>query len=83
MILSDAIKEMVHRSGLTQKKLAERAGYKYVGSVTMPIANNNTSISTLYRLADAAGYDVMLVRRSPIEPEYPIKIDGYGREKEE
>lgn len=83
MMLGIAIKEMLHRSGMTQAELAKRAGYNTVSAVSTPIAKNNITISTLCLLADIAGYDVMLVRRSPIEPEYPIKIDGYGRGKEE
>ena len=74
MKFSDALKEMIHRAKLTQKGLAEKAGYKTLSSVTTPIARGDIKLSTLCRLA---GYDVMLVRRDAIEPEYPIKIE-YG-----
>ena len=65
MKFADALKEMIHRAKLTQKGLAT------------PIARGDIKLSTLCRLANSAGYDVMLVRRDAIEPEYPIKIE-YG-----
>nr|DAQ80878.1 MAG TPA: Regulatory protein-modification, helix-turn-helix, transcriptional regulator, DNA [Caudoviricetes sp.] len=75
MKFADALKEMIHRAKLTQKGLAEKAGYKTLSSVTTPIARGDIKLSTLCRLANSAGYDVMLVRRDAIEPEYPIKIE--------
>ena len=75
MKFADALKEMLHRAGLTQKGIAEKAGYKSISIVTAPIARGDIKISTLTRLANAAGYDVMLVRRDAVEPEYPIRID--------
>lgn len=75
MKLGVALKEMIHRAGTSQKKLATAAGYKTVSCLSTPIANNDMQVSTLARLAEAAGYDLMLVRRNAIEPEYPIKID--------
>ena len=75
MKFADALKEMIHRAKLTQKGLAEKAGYKTLSSVTTPIARGDIKLSTLCRLANSAGYDVMLVRRDAVEPEYPIKID--------
>lgn len=72
----DAMKEMIHRSKTSQLKLAQDAGYKGCSTVSAPIARNDITLSTLLRLADAAGYDVMLVRREndPLAPEYPIKF---------
>ena len=75
MQIKAALKELVHRSGMSQRKLATQAGYKTVSCLSTPIANNDMQVSTLVRLAEAAGYDLMLVRRNAIEPEYPIKID--------
>lgn len=75
MKVADALKEMIHRAKLTQKGLAEKAGYKTLSSVTTPIARGDIKLSTLCRLANTAGYDVMLVRRDAVEPEYPIRID--------
>lgn len=75
MKFADALKEMLHRARLTQKGITEKAGYKSVSIVTAPIARGDIKISTLTRLANAAGYDVMLVRRDAVEPEYPIRID--------
>lgn len=81
MLLRDALKEIVHRARTTQKGLAEMAGYKTSSAVTTPIAKNDMNVSTLIRIANAAGYDVMLVRRNALEPEYPILIEG-GKETE-
>ena len=78
MILRDALKEIVHRNKWTQKMLTEKAGYKSMSAITAPIAKGDMCVSTLIRLAGAAGYDLMLVRREPQEPEYPIRIDPTG-----
>lgn len=76
MQLSDALREMVHRAHTSQVRLVRDAGYVSQSVVSSPIARNEIKVSTLVRLADAAGYDVMLVRRNPVEPEYPIRIDA-------
>lgn len=83
MILSLALKEMLHRAGITQKGLTERAGYKTLSSITSPIARNDMQVSTLVKFANVAGYDLMLVRRNAIEPEYPIRIDPKPETKKE
>lgn len=75
MMLKEALKELAHRSRMSQKGLASAAGYKTMSAVSTPISRGDMQVSTLVRLADAAGYDLMLVRRNAIEPEYPIKID--------
>lgn len=75
MLLKDALKEIIHRSKKTQKTLAEAAGYKTVSAISTPIARNEMNVSTLLKLANAAGYDLMLVRRNALEPEYPILIE--------
>lgn len=75
MNLGDALKEMVWRTRTTQKKLAEKAGYKTMSSISTPIKNNDMNVSTLLRIADAAGYDLLLVRRNTIEEQGPIKIE--------
>ena len=75
MVLKDALKEIVHRKKWTQKILTEKAGYRSMSAITTPIAKGDMCVSTLIRLANAAGYDLMLVRRDAPEPEYPIRID--------
>ena len=81
MNLKDALKEMAHRAKLSQKRLAEAAGYHTISAIRTPIARGDMKISTLSRLANAAGYDVMLVRRNAIEPELPIRIDAHDKDK--
>lgn len=70
-----AIKEIVHQSHTSQKKLAEAAGYKHLSSVTTPIARNDLMLSSMIRLADALGYDVMLVKRHNIENQPNIVVE--------
>lgn len=38
-------------------------------------------VSTLVKLANAAGYDVLLVRRHQLEFEEPIVIDSAGKKE--
>ena len=83
MTLKDALKELAHRARMSQKGLAEAAGYQTMSAVSTPMARGDMKISTLARLADAAGYDVMLVRRSAVEPEFPIRIDPVKRKEAE
>ena len=71
----DAIKEMAKESKLSQKRMAEEAGYKSVSSVALPIARGNLKLHTLLKLADAAGFDVVLVKRENLAGYNPIKID--------
>lgn len=75
MTVSGAIKEIVHQAKLTQKSLAEKAGYKTVSSVSTPIAKDDLMVSTLLKLADAAGFDLYLVKRANVEGYNPIRID--------
>ena len=77
-----AIKEMVHQSQSSQKKLAELAGYKHLSSVTTPIARNDLMLSSMVRLADALGYDVMLVKRHNVENQPNIVVKRPEHEKE-
>lgn len=73
--LGGALREMVHRANMTLVGVTRKAGYKTVSSISTPMTRGVINLTTLLRLADACGYDVMLVRRNPIEPEYPIRID--------
>ena len=77
-----AIKEMVHQSQSSQKKLAELAGYKHLSSVTTPIARNDMLLSSMIRLADALGYDLMLVKRHNIENQPIIVVERPAGQKE-
>lgn len=74
--LKDALKEIVHRRKTSQLKLAQAAGYKSCTALSGPITNNDMRLSTLIRIAKAAGYDVMLVAKvaDPLKPEQPIRF---------
>ena len=80
--LKDAIKEMLHESRMTQKGVCEAAGYKSVGSVAQPLARGDVKISTLLRLAEAAGFDIVLVKRENLEGHRPIKIMRSSRKED-
>lgn len=81
MRLSDAIKEMARRSKLSYKAWAELVGTVTYSVVSTPIDRNECKVSTLVRLANAAGYDVLLIRRHMLEYETPIVIDRAGRDE--
>lgn len=76
MKFSRAFKVMLTQEGLTQKKLAAAAGYKTVSAISTPLAKEDIMLSTLTRLAKAAGYSVCLVKDGASAEEYPpIRID--------
>lgn len=81
MTLSEALKMMCKRSKLTQKKWAEKFGSVTTSVITSPITRNDMMVSTLIKLANAAGYDVLLVRRHTLEYEEPIVIDKAGKNR--
>lgn len=83
MTLSEALKTMSKRSKLPYKKWGEKAGGVTYSVITSPITRNDAMVSTLVKLANAAGYDVLLVRRHALEPEEPIVIDCAGRRGKE
>lgn len=84
MTLPDALKTMAKRSRLTYKRWGELAGGVTYSVITTPITRGDAKVSTLVRLANAAGYDLLLVRRHQIDSyEEPILIDDAGREKGE
>ena len=73
--LKRAVNVMIAQEGLTQKRLAEAAGYKTVSAVSTPIAKGDIMLSTLCRLAGAAGYSVCLIKDGAKFEDYPpIKV---------
>lgn len=83
MTLSEALKTMSKRSKIPYQKWGEMVGNDTYSVITSSITRGDAKVSTLVRLANAAGYDVLLVRRHALEPEDPIVIDNAGRKKEE
>lgn len=82
MTLSEALKEMSKRSKIPYQKWGEMVGNHTYSVITAPINRGDAKVSTLVRLANAAGYDVLLVRRHQLEHEEPIVIDEAGRKKD-
>lgn len=81
MTLSEALKTMSKLSKLPYKKWGAKAGGVTYSVISSPITRNDCMVSTLVKLADAAGYDVVLVRRINLTCEEPILIDDVGRNK--
>lgn len=79
MTLSEALKTMSKRSKLPYKKWGEKAGGVTYSVISSPITRNDCMVSTLVKLAAAAGYDVVLVRKINLTGEEPILIDDAGR----
>lgn len=79
--MKGAIKTMLREAGMTQKGLCEAAGYKSVGSVAQPLSRGDIKLSTLLRMTDTAGFDVVLVKRNNIEGYQPIKITRSVKEE--
>lgn len=75
MKFQNAFKVMLAQEGLTQKKLAELAGYKTVSAISTPLKNGDITLSTLCRLAKAAGYSVCFVRDEG-DGYAPIRIEA-------
>lgn len=78
MTLSEALKEVKKRSKITYKKWGDPGFGVTINVVKSAVHRNECKISTLIRCANAAGYDVLLVRRHPIVYEEPIIIDQAG-----
>lgn len=79
MTLSEALKTMSKRSKIPYKKWGKMVGNDTHSVITTPITRNDAMVSTLVKIANAAGYDVLLVRRHQLEHEEPIVIDKAGR----
>lgn len=78
--IGEAIKEMARESKMSQKALSEAAGYRSVSSVALPISRGNLKMSTFLRLAEAAGFDVIVVKRENVHGYNPIKIETQNEE---
>lgn len=83
MTLSDALRLMANKSGLTYAQWGERAGGVAYSTISSPIDRNDMKVSTLVRLADVAGYDLLLLRRPDAEGRYGrvIILDRVGRDR--
>lgn len=77
--LAMSLKKMAKESKLTYKEWGERAGNLKYTAVSTPIDRNEMKVSSLIKMADAAGYDLMLVRRVNLTGEEPIVIDSAGK----
>lgn len=67
MLLKNALKEISKQSGVGQKKICNMAGYKSVSAISTPIARNDMNVSTLVRLANAAGFSVLLMIKKKVD----------------
>lgn len=75
MKLAEALKTVSKRNKITYKGWAEKIGLTSIGSIAVPMSRGDMRVSTLVKLVNALGYDVMIVKRHALEPEEPIVID--------
>ena len=83
MCLSDALRALCSKANLSQLAMSQKAGFKSVTGVSAPIARGDMQVSTLLRIADVAGYQLVLARKVNITQEEPIVIDSAGKYKKE
>lgn len=77
MEFKKAMNVLMAQEGISQKKWAEAAGYKTVSAISTPLSKGDIMLSTLCRLAKAAGYSVCLVKDGSNEEGFlPIPIDA-------
>ena len=77
MEFKKAMNVLMAQEGISQTKWAEMAGYKTVSAISTPLSKGDIMLSTLCRLAKAAGYSVCLVKDGPNEEGFlPIPIDA-------
>ena len=75
MKLSDALKELLYVARMSQQSVCEAAGFKNSISIRKPMERGDMRVSTLIRFANAAGYDLMMVKRGSVGTVPPIVID--------
>lgn len=72
MTTSDAIKKCMKDKGITQAELAEQLGTKQT-NISMYLRSNMVmQVSNLLRMANACGYEVVLVNRKDTGKAYVI-----------
>lgn len=59
---------------MTQKDLCSKAGLQNVSTFNMAVSRNAVTLTNLLKLANAAGYSVMIVNKSAVGFEPPIEI---------
>ena len=72
MTLTEAVKTIMKRKKITQVELADKLGTKQ-NNIAMFLKNNySTKVENLLRMANACGYDVVLVDRDDHSNTYVI-----------
>lgn len=59
--INEVFRKILKKKGMTQKELVESAGYKSISILTTPMYRGDMMITTMFRLAEAAGYKVCLI----------------------
>ena len=59
--INEVFRKILKKKGMTQKELVESAGYKSISILTTPMYRGDMMITTMFRLAEAAGYTVCLI----------------------
>lgn len=81
MTLTNALRTISKRTGLSYVKWGKLAGWDSKGVVWAAVCRNDAMFSSVLKIVGAAGYDIYVVkkRRKPLEE--PILIDSAGRSK--
>lgn len=74
MTEKEALRLAMYNRKITQRQLAKLAGYKYQSSITnmLNVTRDSLRVSTVCRVFDAMGYDLLLVDRD--DPDKVIEI---------
>ncbi|MFI5340333.1 MAG: helix-turn-helix domain-containing protein [Candidatus Methylomirabilales bacterium] len=71
--IAEQVREWRKLRGLSQRALAERAEVGYVLVARLELGQTDPRLSTLHRLAEALGIDVMDLLTGPLEWKRPAR----------
>ena len=71
----DIIKEALKSRNITQKMLAEQAGYKRQSSYTSLMSGKSMRVDNFVKLLDALGYDLIVKDRNGSNRENVWKVE--------
>lgn len=77
MTVTECIKTLMERHGVSQRDLAERLGYTGQGCISKPLSRNNgmgMRVDTLIKWVEELGYQVII--QSPEDESDDLTLDG-------
>lgn len=64
MLVSEALKQAIKESGMTQARLAKALGYRGQSSIAERVKGNIT-VENMLAMMDAIGYEVVIQKKKP------------------